>query len=105
VVKADVPRLSQSEIQDLHTHLMSCWNPPPSVAEPVTVHFSLNPDCSISGEPKVADDGNTAFFQISADSALKAVRSCQPFRLPAPKYQAWRELEVKFDPKYVVRGK
>ncbi len=81
---------------------MGCWNPPVGVAEAkdlvVIVKFALNRDGSVSGEPTVVNHGAHALFQIAAESATRAVRRCQPFRLPASKYEAWRDVEVKFDP-------
>ena len=70
----------------------------------VVVHFALNKDGSVSGEPSVVNRGSTALFQIAAESAMRAVRRCQPFRLPASKYEAWRDVEVKFDPNEMFRG-
>jgi hypothetical protein len=32
------------------------------------------------------------------------VRVCQPFRLPASKYEAWQEVEVNFDPILMFGG-
>ena len=30
---------------------------------------------------------------------MRAVRRCQPYNLPADKYDAWKEVKVTFDPK------
>src|ERR1700674_4000695 len=99
---ANAPQLSQSEIDALRHQLMDCWNPPPAVWEAkdliVTVWFALNRDGSLSGEPKVVNHGTNALFQVAAESAIRAVRSCQPFRLPVAKYEAWQELEGDFRP-------
>ena len=105
---ANSPELSQNEIDALRSQLMGCWNPPVGVAEAknliVIVHFALNRDGSVSGEPTVVNHGSTSLFQIAAESATRAVRRCQPFRLPAAKYEAWRDVEVKFDPNDMFRG-
>jgi colicin import membrane protein len=105
---ANAPELSQSEIDALRAQLMGCWNPPVGVAEAkdliVIVRFALNRDGSVSGEPMVVNHGSNSLFQIAAESATRAVRRCQPFRLPASKYDAWRDVEVKFDPNDMFRG-
>jgi hypothetical protein len=92
----------------LKAQLMSCWNVPVGVSEAkdlvVTVRFSLGRDGSLSGEPMVVNHGRNALFQVAAESALRAVRRCQPFRLPASKYEAWQEVEVNFDPNEMFRG-
>jgi outer membrane biosynthesis protein TonB len=105
---ANAPELSQSEIDALRAQLMGCWNPPVGVAEAkdliVIVRFALNRDGSVSGDPTVINHGSNALFPIAAESATRAVRRCQPFRLPASKYDAWRDVEVKFDPNDMFRG-
>jgi len=52
----------------------------------------------------VLNHGRNALFQIAAEAATRAVRRCQPFRLPASKYEAWQEVEVNFDPNDMFRG-
>jgi colicin import membrane protein len=105
---ANAPALSQSEIDALRAQLMTCWNPPVGVADAkdliVIVRFALNRDGSVSGEPTVVNRDANALFQVAAESATRAVRRCQPFRLPAAKYEAWRDVEVKFDPNDMFRG-
>jgi colicin import membrane protein len=105
---ANAPELSQNEVDALRAQLMGCWNPPVGVADAknliVVVRFALNRDGSVSGEPSVVNHDNNALFQVAAESATRAVRRCQPFRLPAAKYEAWRDVEVKFDPNEMFRG-
>jgi outer membrane biosynthesis protein TonB len=108
VPAANAPALSQNEIDALRAQLMTCWNPPVGVADAkdliVIVRFALNRDGSVSGEPTVVNRDANALFQVAAESATRAVRRCQPFRLPAAKYEAWRDVEVKFDPNDMFRG-
>ncbi len=99
-------QLSQNEqarlLAMLRQQLTACWNPPVGVLEArdlvVIVSFSLNRDGSLSGEPAVKNRANSPMFQVAAESALKAVRTCQPFRLPAAKYEAWQDVIVNFNP-------
>jgi outer membrane biosynthesis protein TonB len=104
----NAPELSQNEIDALRAQLMGCWNPPVGVADAkdliVIVRFALNRDGSVSGDPTVVNHGDSSLFQIAAESATRAVRRCQPFRLPVSKYDAWRDVEVKFDPNDLFRG-
>jgi hypothetical protein len=96
------PQLSQNELAVLIAQLRGCWAPPLGVVEAkdlvVTVRFSLNRDGSLLGEPIVVNRGINALFSVAAEAAIRAVRVCQPFRLPASKYEAWQEVEVNFDP-------
>jgi outer membrane biosynthesis protein TonB len=102
------PQLSQNELAMLIAQLRSCWAPPVGVVEAkdlvVTVRFSLNRDGSLLGQPIVVNRGNNALFQVAAEAATRAVRVCQPFRLPASKYEAWQEVEVNFDPILMFGG-
>jgi hypothetical protein len=84
--------------------LKNCWNVPAGVTDArdlvVVVRFSLKRDGYLSGDPIVVNQGKNALFQVAAESAVRAVRSCQPFRLPASKYDLWggQELEADFNP-------
>jgi colicin import membrane protein len=106
------PQLSQSELArmlaQLRQQLTACWNPPVGVQEArqlvVTVKFSLNRDGSLSGQPEVTNRSDHPMFQVAKETALRAVRSCQPFRLPAAKYDAWQEVEVNFNPAEMFGG-
>jgi Hsp70 protein len=93
-------------INMLMTQLKSCWAPPSNIVDArgpiVTVRFSLNRDGSLQGEPTVVNRSGSALFQVAAESATRAVRVCQPFRLPASGYEVWREIEVNFDPAIVA---
>jgi hypothetical protein len=103
----NAPQLSQNEIDLLRAQLMACWNPPAGLAGSkdliLVMRFSLNRDGSLSGEPKIVNPGTTALFKIAAESAIKDVWRCQPFRLPAAKYEAWREVEIRLDPNDRIR--
>jgi colicin import membrane protein len=41
---------------------------------------------------------------VAAESALRAVRRCQPYTMPAAKYDIWRDVEVTFDPRDMFGG-
>lgn len=43
-------------------------------------------------------------YQVAVQRAQTALRdlSCQPFSLPANKYNAWRDIEIRFDPAQMV---
>jgi hypothetical protein len=70
----------------------------------VVLQFGLNRDGSVAAVPIVTNRGSNPLFQVAVDSAQRAVLKCQPYRLPVSKYEAWSEVEVKFDPKEMFRG-
>jgi hypothetical protein len=98
---ANAPQLSPNELNALVAQLKRCWNPPVGVLDAkelfVWVHIAFNRDGSVSGQPVVMNHESHPLFQIAAESAKRAVLACQPFRLPAAKYEAWQEVEVKFN--------
>jgi outer membrane biosynthesis protein TonB len=108
LARANAASLSQTEIDALRAQIQACWNPPAGAAEAkeliVRVRIILNQDGSLSGEPTLVTRGGNSFFQIAAESAMRAIRRCQPYRLPIAKYEAWKDVEVTFDPRDMFRG-
>jgi colicin import membrane protein len=86
----------------LMAQIARCWNPPVGVRDSdlvVTIRFALNEDGTLSGEPAVLNSGNTSpRLKAAAESAVRAVRNCQPLKLPAAQYWMWKDVEVRFDP-------
>jgi len=87
-------------IRSLRAQLFACWNPPAGavgVNSPVAiVRIRLNQDGSLSGKPVLVNSGSSP-SQALAESALRAIRLCQPFKLPVAKYDVWRDVEIAFD--------
>jgi colicin import membrane protein len=60
----------------------------------------LNQDGSLSSEPAILRVGASTTDRAVADAALRAVRRCAPFRVPAqfaPYYSDWKVLNVEFE--------
>ena len=105
----NAPRLSQSEIDALRTRIQACWSVPAGVSEAkdliVQVRIQFRPDGSLEAEPILINHGSGPYFQVAAEAALRAVRRCAPYSfLPAAKYEAWKDVEVTFDPREMYRG-
>ena len=45
---------------------------------------------------RMVQDG---FFRSAAENAKRAISRCSPFRLPPRKYEIWRQLTLRFDPR------
>ena len=101
-------QLSQTEIDALRGQIQRCWNPPVGTSDArdliVRVRLTLNQDGSLAGQPMVTDRGGGSTYQIAAEAAMRAIRRCAPYTLPAAKYEAWRDVEVTFDPRDMFRG-
>ena len=101
--------LSQNELDALRARLRECWNVPVGVAEArdlvVTVRIQFKQDGSLQADPRLMNSGSHPAFQVAAESALRAVRTCAPFSfLPVAKYEAWKDVIVDFDPRDMFRG-
>jgi biopolymer transport protein ExbD len=87
----------------LRRQLYGCWSPPVGLSDAkdlvVRVTFSLNRDGSLSGAPQVKPTASGPLFQVAAESAVRAIRRCTPLKLPADRYESWKEMEVAFDPR------
>jgi hypothetical protein len=103
-----VAQMSVNELDALRARLAQCWNiqlAPPDPSElRVKVKMFLNQDGSLSQSPEVLEAGSTEFARSAAESAVRAVRRCAPYTLPAEKYESWREINVTFDPREMFGG-
>ncbi|MGL4635156.1 MAG: cell envelope integrity protein TolA [Beijerinckiaceae bacterium] len=80
-----------------------CWNNPVSSRPPVLplVRVALNPDGSLGGTPVLINSSGDPSFRALADSGMRAIRQCAPFRIPArfaATYGDWRSIVVQLDP-------
>lgn len=104
----DNARMTQSELDGLRSQISRCWNPPIGAADAegllVRVKMYLNRDGTVASPPKVENSSSNPFFRAAADSARRAVLRCQPYSLPADKYDAWQEVIMNFDPRELLGG-
>lgn len=101
--------LSQTELDALRARLMQLWNPPAGASNPeeliVTVRIRLNIDGTLAGPPQVVSSGQSGFYMTARESAVRAVFRGQPFDMLNPsKYDAWKDIEITFDPRELGRG-
>ena len=102
--------LTLSEIDALRTQVERCWIVQAGTRYGeelvVTLRVFLNPDGSLRSEPKIVDEARFAAdpdFPAAAESAIRAVLKCEPFKMPVAKYHRWREIELTFDPRGMLR--
>lgn len=61
----------------------------------VVVHFRLNQDGTLNGEPELTPaGGDGAQRDIIAVQALAALKKCAPFALPVEKYSQWHDVTI-----------
>ncbi|MBS0241383.1 MAG: cell envelope integrity protein TolA [Proteobacteria bacterium] len=65
----------------------------------VKIDLQLSPQGEIVGEPRVVNSNSSPVFRDAADSAVRALKQCQPYQLPEDKYQGgWEHMILNFDP-------
>jgi hypothetical protein len=101
-------RMSANEIDAFRAQVSRCWTPPigglGSDRIVVKLHIALHRDGSLAFPPKVANTIGSPFFRPAAESALRALTQCQPYRMPPEKYDQWREMLLTFDPRQMYGG-
>ncbi len=102
-----------ADLQDaLRSQIAQCWSPPVGAphAEDLVVDLDLflNQDGSVAQTPQLTGDSaqsavSNPYTRAAADSARRAIYQCQPYKLPADRYNQWREINpFHFDPRQMM---
>jgi colicin import membrane protein len=102
-------QLSQSALDALRSRLAQLWNPPAAANNPqelvVQIRMQLKPDGTLAAPPMVVNSGHSPMFIAARDSAVRAVIRGQPFDMLKPEfYEQWKDVEITFDPREMIRG-
>ena len=62
------------------------------------LRWQLDRDGRLLGSPEIVGDRGNPQMKRSAEAAVAAVRACEPFKLPADRYEIWRAITWSFDP-------
>lgn len=104
--------LALSEMDALKYQLAQCWNVPTGAMDAenliVDIRIQVGPD-RIVRAAQIVDQGrynSDPFFQAAADSAKRAVFNprCTPLALPPDKYETWKDILIRFNPKDMFGG-
>jgi hypothetical protein len=106
----DAPHMSMSMASALDAWLtesyLNCWTPPPSMPDGDTyvaqIKVVFNPDGSLSGRPVLLNPPSDRAWRAHAESAMRAVRKCDPLKVPAeymPFFEQWKVETIHFDPR------
>ena len=104
--------LTLSEEDALKAQIFGCWSIPLGLPYNenllVRIKLSLEPDGSISKQ-EILDHARMnkpgqGFYKVLAESALRAVKLCQPLRVPSTGYERWKELQLNFDAREMLEG-
>jgi colicin import membrane protein len=69
------------------------------------IHVQYRPDGGLIGQPELLNPPSDPNLQALADSAMRAVRRCDPLQIPAqyqPYYDQWKGRIVRFDPEEML---
>ena len=107
-------RLTLSEEDAIRAQFMQCWSIPLGIPYDdtmvVKIKIFLNTDGSLLKPPEVVqhermNKPSEKYFRTLAESALRAVRRCDPIKLPDPeRYDNWKNLQLNFDPREILRS-
>ncbi len=104
--------LSLSEEDALKAQIFGCWSIPLGLPYNenllVRIKLQLNPDGTVS-QSEILDHARMnkpgqGFYKVLAESALRAVKLCQPLRVPSTGYERWKELQLNFDAREMLAG-
>jgi colicin import membrane protein len=99
------PSLRDALIGLLVSQIERCYSAPIAasggqVTAPI-LDIRLNQDGSLSTDPRILQAGSSSTDRAVADAAIRAIRKCRQFEIPAkfvPYYADWKVLNVQFDP-------
>jgi colicin import membrane protein len=109
VARGTAATISQTELDALRARLMQLWNPPAGIKNPeemiVRVRIQLSQDGRVVGQPQVVSSGSGFTYATARDSAVRAIFRGQPFTMLNPaNYDTWKDVEITFDPRDMIRG-
>ena len=104
--------LTLSEEDTLKAQIFGCWSIPLGLPYNenllVRIKLKLKPDGSVT-KTEILDHARMnkpgqGFYKVLAESALRAIRLCQPLRVPTTGYERWKNLQLNFDAREMLKG-
>ncbi|MEC7150775.1 MAG: cell envelope biogenesis protein TolA [Pseudomonadota bacterium] len=104
--------LTLSEEDALRAQIFGCWSVPLGLPYDenllVRIKLQLKKDGTIM-KSEILDHERMnrpgqKFYKVLAESALRAVRLCQPLKVPPTGYDKWKDLQLNFNPVEMLRG-
>ncbi len=104
--------LTLSEEDALKAQIFGCWSVPLGLPYNenllVRVKLQLKKDGTII-KSEILDHERMnrpgqKFYKVLAESALRAVRLCQPLKVPPTGYDKWKDLQLNFNPTEMLKG-
>ena len=109
---AEPSGLSLSEEDALKAQIFGCWSIPLGLPYNenllVRIKLQLKPDGTVI-KSEILDHARMnkpgqGFYKVLAESALRAIRLCQPLRVPSTGYERWKDMQLNFDSREMLEG-
>ena len=104
--------LTLSQEDALKAQIFGCWSLPLGLPYQenllVRIKLKLKPDGTVL-KSEILDHARMnmpgqGFYKVLAESALRAIRICQPLRVPPTGYEKWKDLQLNFDANEMLKG-
>ena len=104
--------LTLSQEDALRAQIFGCWSVPLGLPYDedllVRIKLQLKKDGTIM-KSEILDHQRMnrpgqQFYKVLAESALRAVRLCQPLKVPPTGYDKWKNLQLNFNPTEMLKG-
>ena len=104
--------LTLSQEDALRAQIFGCWSVPLGLPYDedllVRIKLKLKKDGTIM-KSEILDHQRMnrpgqKFYKVLAESALRAVRLCQPLKVPTSGYERWKNLQLNFDAREMLGG-
>ena len=104
--------LTLSQEDALKAQIFGCWSLPLGLPYQenlmVRIKLKLKQDGTVL-KSEILDHArmnnpNQGFYKVLAESALRAIRICQPLRVPPTGYEKWKDLQLNFDANEMLKG-
>ena len=104
--------LTLSEEDELKAQIFGCWSIPLGLPYDenllVRIKINIKPDGTVS-EIEILDHDRMnkpgqGFYKLLVESVLRAIKLCQPLRVPSTGYERWKELQLNFDAREMLAG-
>jgi len=104
--------LTLSQEDALKAQIFGCWSLPLGLPYQesllVRIRLRLKPDGTVL-RSEILDHARMnkpgqGFYKVLAESALRAIKICQPLRVPPVGYDKWKDLQLNFDANEMLKG-
>ena len=104
--------LTLSQEDALKAQIFGCWSLPLGLPYQenllVRIKLRLKQDGTVI-KSEILDHARMnkpgqGFYKVLAESALRAIRICQPLRVPPTGYEKWKDLQLNFDANEMLKG-